>query len=241
MKISRTNVSDEVSSWLMSAIQEGRFKPGDKLPSVEQLADELGVGRSSVREGLRRLQALGMITLRQGSGTYVSSQKVLLGSSLTSFSQAVRQRGMHPSSVVLQREIIEPDAVVRADLRLQPGEKVNLLKRLRLADGEPLVIELSYLPLRLFPDILDGPWTLETSLYELMTQRYGCRPAYARQTVSAALLDEEQAQLLQVEAGSPCLVMVSIAYAEDDTPIESSLDVYRADRYQYSVTLVRRE
>lgn len=241
MKITRVNVSDEISTWLTGEIKSGRFKPGEKLPSVEQLAEDLSVGRSSVREALRRLEAFGLVTLKQGSGTYVNAQKVLLGSSLTSFSQAIRQRGMTPGSVLLQRDVVEPDKVIQQDLKLSRDEMVNHLRRLRLADGEPLVIETSYLPHRLFPDLLDGPWSLDSSLYELLASRYNVRPAYATQNISAALLDEDQAQLLQVETGAPSLVMVTIAYAADGTPIESSLDIYRADRYQYSVTLVSRE
>jgi len=237
--ITRTNVSDKVSDWLIEAIDKGYYKTGDKLPSVEQLARELEVGNSSVREALRHLQALGRVTLKHGVGTFVSTPKVQLGSYLTSFSDVVRQRGMTPGSVVLQRDVILPEPHIRERLNLAEQDRVNFLFRLRLADGEPLAIETSYIPHRLFPDLLDGPWTLDTSIYKIFEERYGVTVSYAEQIISATLITGQQSQLLQVEEGSPGISIQNRVFDANGVPIEDSYDIYRGDRYQYSVTLVR--
>ncbi len=235
-----SGIADRVAAWLRDSIERGQFSAGERLPSVEQLARDLGVGRSSIREALRHLQALGMVELRHGRGTFVASSKVHLGSSLSSFSESVRRLGMRPGAVVLRREVVRPEPAVAASLNLREGERVNLLQRLRLADGEPLAIETSYTPYAAFPDLLDGRWTLDSSLYELLGQKYGVVLAYARQTVSAALLTENQSQLLQVPKGGLAIEVYTVCYTPDDTPIEYAQSVYRADRYQYTVTLRRR-
>jgi GntR family transcriptional regulator len=241
MKIIRTNVADEVATWLNEAIENGRFKPGDRLPSVEQLAKELGVGRSSIREALRHQQALGLVELHHGRGTFVKATKpIQLGSYLSSFSESVRERGMEPGAVLLRREVIEADEIVRGYLGLAEGKQVNLLQRLRLADGEPLAFEISYTPYERFPDLLEGSWSLGRSLYETLTQKYNVILSYAQQTVGATPVTTEQSHLLQVKVGSPAIEVHTVAYTADGTPIEYGISVYRADRYKYTVTLRRR-
>jgi GntR family transcriptional regulator len=239
MKISRTNVSDEVSNWLKEAIRTGQYKSGDRLPSVEQLASDLDVGRSSVREALRQLQALGLVTLRHGKGTFISAPKLQIGSSLVSFSESVRERGMVPGGVILRKEVIPAPKDVADDLQLEEDEPVNLLIRLRLADGEPVAIETSHTPNRRFPELLEGPWTVDSSLYETLASRYGLQFLYALHIIHPILIDEGHSQLLQLPVGTPAIQLKSILYAQDNTPIESAIDIYHPDRYQYTVVLRR--
>jgi GntR family transcriptional regulator len=239
--ISRKNVSDEIVTWLTEAIEAGHYQPGDQLPAVTQLAKALGVGRSSVREALRHSQALGMVELRQGKGTFVAASKsIQLGSYLTSFSETIRERGMTPGAVVLHREVVAADETVQKHLKLASGEQVNLLQRLRLADGEPLAFEDSYTPYALLPDLLNGRWNLDSSLYETLTEKYNVELSYAQQTVRASLITERQSQLLQVKVGSPAIEVHTVAYTVDGVPIEYGLSVYRGDRYQYTVMLRRK-
>jgi len=241
MKITRTNVSDEVMNWLTAAIKAGRFKPGERLPSVAQLARDLGVGQSSVREALRHQQALGVIEMRQGKGTFVAQPgPIQLGSYVTSFSGVVRERGMQPGSVILRYEVTTPDDEVKASLNLADGVRANVLQRLRLADGEPLALETSYTSHQLFPELLADPEPLSGSLYELLSKQYGLVIAYARQTVSAALITKSQSRLLHVNVGQPALEMRTVAHRVDGSPVEYGRSVYRADKYQYTVTLRQR-
>src|SRR5262245_59119484 len=122
-KISRSNVSDEVARWLTGAIQLGRFKPGERLPSVAQLAKELGGGQSTVREAMRHQQALGVLQMHQGKGTLVATPgPIELGSYVTSFSSVIREQGMTPGAHLLRGEVTLPDDEVKASLALDEGE-----------------------------------------------------------------------------------------------------------------------
>lgn len=239
MKISRTNIADEVSNWLLEAIRSGRYQSGEKLPSVEELAAQLNVGRSSVREALRQLQALGWITLQHGKGTFVSAPKVQIGSSLASFSESVRARGMQPGGVILRREVLPAPEAIACELQIDTDEPVNLLVRLRLANGEPVAHETSYTPNRLFPDLLDQAWTVETSLYQLLSEKYGVRFLYAVHTLFPIQIDESLSQLLQLPVGTPAIKLKSTLFDQDHQPIETAFDVYHPDRYQYTVVLKR--
>ena len=233
----RRNLSDEVTMWLQNAIANGTFKPGDRLPSVENLASNLNVGRSSVREALRTLQAKGILEIYHGKGCFVAAPRIHLGSVLKSFSENIRQRGMTPGSKILKREVIIPDEIVRQHLKLEKGEKVNFLYRLRLADNEPLALETSCTPHRLFPDLLDLEWDVNTSLYQILREKYHLQLNYAKQSITSILLTESQASLLKVSAKSPGLSIIQVAYALNDFPFEYSQDIYRGDRYQYDISL----
>ncbi len=72
-KIERTSLSDAVTDWIISQIRKGQYRAGDRLPTERELAEQMGVGRTSVREGLRFLEKLGILEIRQGTGTVVRS------------------------------------------------------------------------------------------------------------------------------------------------------------------------
>ena len=237
MRIMRTNLSDKVTEWLVSAFQEERYKPGDQLPSVEQLALDLQVGRGSVREAMRSLLARGMVSIVHGKGTFVNQPRFLFGSYLVSFTEYIRRLGMEPSSAILSRDMINPDESLCSILNVLPDEKINYLYRLRLADGSPMAIEKSYTPYQRFPDLLVCEWTATTSLYQILTEKYGVTFGYSKQTITSVPVDEDQSQLLQVPVKTPGLSVEEIVYLADGTPIELTNIVYRGDRYQYSLTL----
>ncbi|MFZ5808094.1 MAG: GntR family transcriptional regulator [Chloroflexota bacterium] len=237
LKIDHTKLSDHVAKWLTEAIENGQYKVGDKLPSVEQLADQLGVGRSSVREAWRHLQALGVIRIVHGKGTFVAAPRLQLGTQVAGFSASIRERGMKPGSIVLRREVIPANTEISVQLEVEENAPVNLLHRLRLANGEPLAVQISYTPYERFPDLLDVRWGMETSLYETLKQKYNTEISWAKQTVAIAILEDNEAQLLQVEPRSPALEIFTTGYDEENVPIEYARDVYRADRYQFFVVL----
>lgn len=74
-KIKPKKIYEEVSEILYEKIRAGELKPGDRLDSVEQLAEQLQVSRSAIREALSALKAMGLIEIKQGSGTFVKSNQ----------------------------------------------------------------------------------------------------------------------------------------------------------------------
>jgi GntR family transcriptional regulator len=237
MIIHRTSLADKVSDWLLDSIKNGTFKTGEQLPSVEQLAENLSVGRSSVREALRALQAKEIVSVIHGKGTFINAPKLGLGSSLFSFSDYMRKIGKDPSSVILKREVVDPDEQVRQSLGLAQSRRVNLLYRLRLADGEPMAIEMSYSSNDAFPDLFSHSWTIHTSLYTLLHTTYGIEFGYSHQKITSVLINETQCHLLQVPVNSPGLLVQETVFSSKDEAIEFTRILYRGDRYEYNLTL----
>ena len=124
---------------------------GDAIPSERLLSIDLGVSRLTVRAALDDLVREGRLTRRRGAGTFVAEPKVAKGMTITSFSDDMRQRGLSPGSRTLEFRTIPAGARLGRILHVSPSEPVLSIKRLRLADGEPMAIEHLHVPGALFP------------------------------------------------------------------------------------------
>jgi GntR family transcriptional regulator len=126
---------------------------------------------------------------------------------------------------------------VATALGLDRGSPTLYLERLRLADGEPLLLEQVHLPAERFPGLLATD--LEAgSLYEVLTERYGIRVARAREALEPVLLRAREARLLARRPGAPALLIEGIASTADGTPIEFGRTYVRGDRTRYYVERV---
>jgi GntR family transcriptional regulator len=154
-----------------------------------------------------------------------------------SFTEEMQTRGLDPETrLVASRPEAAGEAVAGA-LGLELGSPTLYLERLRLADGEPLLLEQVYLPAERFPGLLASD--LEGgSLYDLLTDRYGVRVARAREALEPVLLRAREARLLGRPPGSPALLIEGIASTADGTPIEFGRTFVRGDRTRYYVERV---
>lgn len=237
-RILRSSFTDQVAMQLSESIEKRQFKPGDQLPSVEQLAIDLGVGRSTVREGLRMLQARGLVEIIHGVGTFVRQERITrtLGV-MVSFTSTIVERGMRPRSEVLQQEVLPADEETAAKMKIATGERINVLKRLRFADEIPMALETSISSYARFPEVVDQDWSGEASLYKFLYERYQARPHTSDQSVQAVASGRTQSQHLLIPVKSPVLMVETTAYDEDGLPFEYGRSYYRADRYEYRVHL----
>ncbi|MDQ0472286.1 GntR family transcriptional regulator [Labrys wisconsinensis] len=223
---------------IKAAIQRGDLRPLDALPGERDIAEALSVSRVTVRKALSGLVEGGLLKQRQGSGTFVAApphrvEQAL--SRLTSFSEDMRLRGLEPTVRWLAREVSLPSPQEAMRLSLSPSETVCRLKRLRLAGGVPMAIELATIPTRHLPD----PTLVADSLYAAMTAR-GVRPVRALQRLSAANLSAEDALLLDVAPGAAALAIERLSYLDNGTPAEFTQSWYRGDAYDFVAELTLR-
>jgi GntR family transcriptional regulator len=236
----RNNLADDIAEKLTTAIRAGTYKAGERLSSVEKLAQELGIGRSTVREALRILQTRELVNVVHGSGTFVAYERITRSSlpiPLLSFTEMVRERGMRPTSVILHREVLPANEDQAQALQIEPGDKVNLLRRLRLVDDAPVSLETSVCSAARFPGLLDHEWTPQTSLYALLREKYGVHLHHSQHVVRAVPASRTESQLLQIEPRSPVLLVEITAMDEQGTPIEFGRSYYSSTRFEYRVML----
>lgn len=212
--------------------------PHTRLPSEPDLVQRYGAARETVRKALARLQEQGLIYSRQAVGSFVAEPRVEQDlDQLLGFSQFMVYQGLKPGSRVLaseRRRIKDGNSPILRQLRLKAGATVIYLRRLRLGGGTPLVIANTWLPGRLFPGFLEQDLQ-HHSVYEIM-QQMGHKPVDAVQTIEAVTLEQKDADLLTVPAGSPALLIRRVAYSEG-VPVEYAVDYYRGDRTTFRARL----
>lgn len=209
--------------------------PGDRFPSDRELIEMYAVSRITVQQALRDLVRSGHLVRMQGRGTFVSRPKVERGEpSLNSFTEDMQQKGHRASSRLLRRTTLSPSHDVQAALGLDDGDQTLYLERLMLADGEPIAVHYTHLPLSLCPRTDDwfSAEALEGSLYRILEDHCGYRLSEADETVEATVATGDEAALLEVPAGTPLLWLRRVTYLVDGRPVEHSTMGYRNDRYR---------
>ena len=229
----------QIQQRLLDHIESGELKPGTPMPSIERIADRMGVSQMTVRQAIRALCELGVIYSRQGKGTFISGIKLERDfRQVLSFTEESLARGAKPSSKVLSFDIKAPNQTVRAALRLGLHDNVFCLRRVRYGDSVPMGIEYSRLPVRLCPGLMET-FDPTTSLYQELAEHYGIQLMVTDEVIEVGKADAEQARLLEIASKSPVFLFTRISYLENGMPAEYVTSVYPGDRYKVVNRLMR--
>jgi GntR family transcriptional regulator, N-acetylglucosamine utilization regulator len=224
---------------LKAEIESGKWPPDGQLPTELELAKRFGISKITVRQALQALAGLGYIRRQQGRGTFVVWRKFDEGPrELTGFTEEMKRHHLTAGSRMLGQAVVEANTGVAAALRLAPRELVFVLRRLRLANGEPMGIQTAHIPAALAP----GLWKTgveKTSLYAILQGRYGLYPARAREAYFAASAGREEAELLGIAAGAPVFAVERVTMLPNEKPFEFVQSVMRGDRYNIVLDLVK--
>ena len=229
----------QLKTVILREIEAGQWQPDAQLPTEDEFAQRFGVSKITVRQALRELAGHGYIRREQGRGTFVERRRLQQGPrELTSFTDEMRRHGMVPTSRVLEQETIAAPAAVAEALASAPEALVFHLRRLRLANNEPLGVQSAYLPMALVPGIEDIPFA-DRSLYDVLESRFSLHPATARETYCVGRVKRDEAALLQVPARSPAMTAERVTFLSDGRPLEYVRSIMRGDRYTVVVDLTK--
>jgi GntR family transcriptional regulator len=174
----------------------------------------------------------------QGKGTFAAEPKVAQRLQLSSYTEDMRAQGRQPGSRLLEMVEEAADADLSRLLNIRASAKVLRLNRLRLADGEPMAIETTHLPLARFRG-LRRYVTSGGSLYQVLRERFGVEMGHAEETIETALASPAEAELLGADVGLPMLLLSRHSFDTDGKPVEWVRSIYRGDRYKFVATLNR--
>lgn len=229
----------QIKETIKASILDGQMRPGDQLPPETELVKQYGVSRMTVRQAILELVNEGLLYRRRGKGTFVAQPKITQGlCGLTSFTEDMETRGLRPSGRVLSLGKVPADKEVADLLGVQAAAPVVRLERLRLADGRPMALEVSHLPVPRFEWLLREDLS-DRSLYRLLRDACGLDLARARQTIEVAVANPCEAAILKVHAGAPLLRMERVAFDRKGEAVEAVRSLYRADRYKFVLDLPR--
>lgn len=210
---------------------------GQAIPSERLLSQELAVSRLTVRAAIDQLVRDGRLTRRHGAGTFVTEPKIAQPLTLTSFTEDMRRRGMVPGSRTIDLSVTSAGARLARRLQVSPEERIVRVTRLRLADGEPMALEVLHVPEAIVPGLSKAD--LENhSFYALLEERYGIVIASGTQTIEPTVTSEEESAHLDVPVHSPAFLFERTTVAESGRTVEYVRSIYRGDRYRLVTELL---
>ncbi|MDC7232427.1 MAG: GntR family transcriptional regulator [Spirochaetales bacterium] len=228
----------QLQELLRNKIEERAYKPGDKIPSEKELVETFDVSRITVRNAISALVFEGLLVKKQGRGTIVAHPRLQEdgNSRLLSFTEKMAQQGIEISTEVLKVLKIPATQRVADFLDIQGGQQVIYVKRLRLADGEPIALFENYISLDTGVTEEDD---FSQSVYQLYEKKCGIKISGAEKFIEASAAGGEHCEKLGLVEGEPTLVIRIKTLDIHNKPIEFSEGFYRGDRFQYSLSLTR--
>lgn len=227
-----------VAQALVREIQSGHYPEGSMLPTESELCDRFSVSRHTVREAIRRLKDVGLVSRRPGVGTRVISTRI--GSRYIHSSDSIRDLMQYVRDVRLEIQTVETIALdeALADFLEAPvGAEWTHIYGLRYLAGEeaPIAKADVYLPPQYhltYDDLANG----HRPIYTVLEERYHLKVVRVDQKISAVILNEDEARTLGVDRNSAGLKVVRTYYAEDDELLQVAVSLHHGDRFTYSVS-----
>ena len=223
----------QLTGIIQRMITSGELKIGDLLPSETELCREFDISRNTVRQAIGALEEEGFVVRKRGKGTFVTDPNARRKGVQYSFTTEISQMGKTPSSTLVDFAVITPSLHIAELMGLGKGTKVYCFTRVRNVDGEPLILETSYYPEYIYPNLTRE--MLETHSFYSLLYHVGVVPFSAEDTYEAVVLEQREASLLQCLPGTAAFYHERRTTAESGHTYEYTISYMRADRVKLNV------
>lgn len=214
-------------------INQGELKPGERLPSEMDFAKELGVSRNTLREALRILEEENIVIRKHGIGTFVNKKPVFSNGieELFSITDMIEREGKKPGTDIYFVGFVEPHSDDIQELNLEENEQVYLVKRVRTADGQPLVYCIDKIPANL---LSKGFKPTQESLIHSLEQE-GITIKYAEAQIKTISYHDEISDIMRCDKDTPLLILRQVHFDESNRPVLYSINYFKSDQITFHV------
>lgn len=231
----------EIYKDLKSQIETGVLKPGEKIKSEVDLCKEYDCSRMTIRNALDILSEEGYVFRKKKVGTFVlnhvhsHNRTIISERELSGLTRSAK----NVTSKVIKFEVNFVDQNVALHLNMKKSDPVLYIYRLRYVNGEPVILEHTYLNPRVIPGVtLD---VAEHSVYRYIEETLGLRIASAKKVTTAQPSNEDDHKYLHLKDTEPVLMIEQVAYLDDGTPFEYSLSRHHYDKFEMTMYSLRRK
>lgn len=218
-------------------IASHNIEAGDQIPTEEEISNAYGVSRSTVRNALAVLEDDGLINRVRGKGTFISKNKLRRKmEQVYNFSHEMKALGLTPSSRLLEFGTIDATEDLAQLFDIASGEKVYRLMRVRLANDEPLLLETSFLPVNIYPNLTEGKLK-DSSLYELLRDEAKIEPFIAEERYESIIFEKKIADVLECQPNSSGFFIERETKMASGKVYELTQSFMRGDRSKIVITL----
>ncbi|MBL4954318.1 GntR family transcriptional regulator [Neobacillus sp. YIM B02564] len=220
---------------LREQIENGVYLPGTAIPSENELSEEYGVNRLTVRTAIEELTKEGIVKPIQGKGVYVMGERMNRDlDTLSGFSNTIRGKNSNPKVNVLNQRVRKAGVKFSKVFHIDEEDEVHYIKRVCFVDGTPMSIEEIFVPKAILPNMNELN-VADFSMYDLY-HFYKINVTNAYQTLDIVTLDQNESRLLNINTSQAVYLFTSITYADEKTPIEYAKTYVRADLCEFTVT-----
>ena len=219
---------ESVASDIREKIIAGDYAPNDQLPTTPELCDQYQVSKITIKKAMDELVQQGLIARRRGSGTYVKRVTSVEATSPTGWDMSSQMSGFcaehkdqKVTSNIHEFEVVRPDTEIAGLLGMEPDEFVYYICRTRLVDGVPHVVEYTYMPIKLVPDLRER--NVATTIYGYLENDLGLKIGSAHRIIKAVLPTREEARWLSISTSQPLLEVKQVGFLDDGIPFEYSI------------------
>jgi GntR family transcriptional regulator len=234
----------EVTANLRQAIVSGSLSPEHELPPEPELARQLGVSRGTVRQAVTILEHEGLLSRRQGLGTFIVPHTARLRNVLNAnygLTELITSLGEIPGTSFLKVSEAAAEKDTAEKLGIAAGEPLVVIERVRTADDVPVAYTSDYLPFRHLDarrfsiETLEQFFRAHGSLYAVL-RGMGLTIDGGLADLRAAIADRKLSQALQIKVGEPLLLLSQtdyssagsiILYSEEYLPAHINVQVWR--------------
>lgn len=239
----------QIADQLRGQVVTGKLAPGSRLPSEHSLMAAYDASRDTVRKAIGVLKGEGRLDSERGRGVTVRTPPPEQRRGSDRLSRKYRKAGKGVYLSDMESSGRKPDIAVTvstekasrevaARLGLKAGERVLVRRRRMLADGQPLQLAVSYLPLDLVRGTqIEQPDTGPGGTYARL-EEMGHRLDRFEERVTARMPSPDEARSLDLGPGTPVILVARTAYAVGNWPVELCDTTIAADRYelQYDIS-----
>jgi GntR family transcriptional regulator len=223
---------------LKKQIISGEYAPYERIPSESALMSTFGVSRITVRQALRDLNTEGLVFTSQGKGTFASKPKATQDmQQLQGFDEAMSPKGYKTSARMVSIRERVADRDVQEKLQLADKEKVIEVVRIRYLNQEPISLDRSFFPMEVGLGLFDEDLTRD--IFPLLEKQLNLSLGKAEISLEARPADEDIAQHLDLELGSPVMWVERLTRDQNGRPIDFEYLAIRGDSYKYSFKIER--
>jgi len=227
-----------IAERLRLRLNSSDYNVGSPLPGEKTLAQEFGVARMTIRKAVDLLVVWGLVVRRHGSGTFVARKDVHHETTnLTGLVEVLRQQGKEVHSKVLLFEVMPAPPAIASQLRIQINERIYFSRRVRYVEGKPLMLEDSYMPVKLFRTLSLAH--LEGSKFDYIEKECGITISGNYESLTPVLADKQLAQILNIQEQTPLLRITSLSYSDSGEFLNYSVMFRNTRDYQVDYHLRR--
>lgn len=227
----------QIHTILRQRITSGMYEPGKLLPSETQMIEEFNVTRATLRNAIKLLQEDGLAVTEKGKGTFVNSVKKEQSLfKFYSFGRDYSGSEYNSNTFLTSAEEILPNESIKEKFNQPSLGEISKISRIRYMDNIPVIAEISYIPIKIAPNIIAEDLN-KFSIYDLLENKYRTPIKKAREYLNAVNCTKTLASQLKTKVGDAVFLVERITYTENDEVIEYRTSYIRGDKFKFFVDL----